>query len=102
MSYTALLEMKFPDDKVEQVKEALVRLLPESRQFEGCDAMTAHQSTDDPTVMVLVQRWASKEAHAKYMAFRGGLAKAGPNDTATVMGNLAEPPSLRRFDDVAT
>ena len=101
MSYTALLEMKFKEDRLEAVKDAMSRILPESRQFDGCEGMTAHQSADDPTVVVVLERWASDEQQAAYSAYRQKQMADGPCDTATVISSLAAPPSMRRLEDFA-
>jgi len=53
------------------------------------------QQQDNPTVMVLIESWDSREHYEKYFAWRqesGALAALGEM--------LAGPPNLRYFDEV--
>ena len=57
----------------EQTAEALALLaaaLPDTRRFEGCQMIETLVDLDRPGQVVLLQRWASRAAHAAYLAWR--------------------------------
>ena len=75
----------------EQVKKELMALLGPSRSEEGCVQYNLHQSSDDPTVFMFYENWASKEAldtHIQTMHLQALLNKAdeildGPLDVTS-------------------
>ena len=95
MACTVLLEVKAQEDKVEALKATFKAILGDTRAYEGCQSVVVKQQQDDPTVMVLIESWDSREHYEKYFAWRqesGALAALGEM--------LAGPPNLRYFDDV--
>ena len=95
MACTVLLEVKAQDDRVDTLKETFKAILGDTRAYEGCQGVDVRQNQDDPTVMVLVETWDSREHYEKYFAWRqesGALAALGDM--------LAGPPNLRYFDAV--
>ena len=95
MACTVLLEVKAQEDKVDALKETFKGILGDTRAYEGCQGVVVRQQQDDPTVMVLIENWASREHYEKYFAWRqesGALAALGEM--------LAGPPNLRYFDEV--
>lgn len=63
---TAILAVQ--PDKVEEVKRYLTEtVLPPTHEEEGCIAYTLHQDVEDPTRLVFVEKWASKEALDAHM-----------------------------------
>jgi quinol monooxygenase YgiN len=95
MSVLFILELTIEPDQVERYLGQFPSVLPDTRAFDGCEEITVHQNQDDPTDVVLLERWASKEAHQKYMAWReerGDMERLGQG--------LAGPPKTRYFDDV--
>ena len=97
MSVLVLLEAPVKTEEVAHMKSYLAELLPESRAYDGCQGMDVYFNTDDRTKMVLLEHWASREHHAKYLGWRtetGVMNKLG--------GMLAGPPSIRYFEKTAT
>ena len=95
MSAFYILELKIEPDKVEEYLAQFPSVLPDTRAFDGCEWISVHQNEDDPTDVVLLERWASKEHHEKYMAWRrdrGDLERLGQG--------LAGPPKTRYFKDL--
>ena len=78
MSITFILEWHVRPDAIDEVKQRLAARLPETRTFEGCEGVDLLQDADDATRLVFVERWASREAQARYREFRvaqGGMAQ---------------------------
>lgn len=78
--------------KADELAEAITDLLPQVRAEPGCIAYFAHQSRDDPGVIVMIEAWADQaalDAHAAAPAFIGLAARF---DCL-----LAKPPTLERL-----
>lgn len=93
MPIKVLLELQIQPDQVEALKELLGGALPDSRAFDGCIKLEVAQNQNDPTNVVVVQEWQSKEHQQRYSRWRyetGFLDKMG--------ALLAARPSLRYFD----
>ena len=88
---SVIATIKVKEDKIEQAKEFLSKLASDTlASEEGTLAYVAHQRTDDPTVFVFYEKYASEEAfkiHGKNLASRGagfGEILAGPPDIVMV------------------
>ncbi len=96
MACTVLLELKVKPECVDETLQGLAALLPETRSYPGCIEVYAHQNQDDPTHIVAIEQWESREAYEKYFAWR--------TETG-VIGQLANwvsaEPSIRYFDKKA-
>ncbi len=95
MSVFYILELTIQPDKVEDYLAQFPSILPDTRAFAGCEEITVHQNEDDPTDVVLLERWATKDDHQKYMAWRqerGDMERLGQG--------LAGPPKTRYFKDL--
>ncbi len=95
MSVLYILELTIQSDKVGEYLAQFPSILPDTRAFQGCEEITVHQNQDDPTDVVLLERWATKEDHQKYMAWRqerGDVERLGQG--------LAGPPKTRYFEDL--
>jgi quinol monooxygenase YgiN len=95
MSVLFILELQIQPDHVERYLGQFPGVLPDTRAFDGCEGITVHQNQDDPGNVVLLERWASKEHHAKYMAWRQERG-----DLEELMKGLAGEPKMRFFDNV--
>lgn len=76
MSIMIILDAKLKADKVEDTKSLFAEMLPDTRGFDGCEGITMILNEEDPTNMVLVEKWASKSHYEKYHHWReetGGL-----------------------------
>jgi len=59
---TAIAHIKAKDNKIEELKEVLLNLIPTTRAEEGCINYDLHQSTEDPALFIFHENWASKNA----------------------------------------
>lgn len=93
MSVMVLLEAPVKADEISNMKSLLAGLLPETRAYDGCQGMDVYFNEDKAGEMVVVERWASRPHHEKYLRWRtetGVMGKLG--------AMLAGPPSIRYFD----
>ncbi len=96
MSCTVLLELKVKPECVEDTLTGLGGMLPETRDYDGCIEVYAHQDQDDPTTIVAIEQWESRQHYEKYLAWR---SETGALDTLGTL--LSEPLSIRYFDKKA-
>lgn len=93
MSVLVLLEAPVQPQEVANMKTLMAQLLPETREYDGCGGIDVYFNTDDPNGMVMIERWASRAQHEKYLAWRtetGVMQKIG--------AMLAGPPNIRYFE----
>jgi quinol monooxygenase YgiN len=95
MSVLFILELTIEPEKVDEYLAQFPDLLPDTRAFDGCEEITVHQNEDDPTDVVLLERWASKEQHEKYTAWRQERG-----DLERLSRGLAGPPKTRYYASV--
>jgi quinol monooxygenase YgiN len=93
MALTAVLQMKFKADAVDEAKAVMAKALVETRAFEGCQSVEALVDTSDPTSWTFLERWESAEADAKYREFR-----AGPGAITELGSLLAGAPTLTFYE----
>ena len=96
MSVLVTLEANLKgDDEFAKFEQMGRDLLPDTRAYEGCEGITIHRNMDDPTNVVLVEHWTSREHYEKYLAWR---------DETGVLAQLGElltgPPNIRFYDIV--
>ncbi len=92
MTLTALLDLTLTPESLVDAPEVLRETLRDTRAFAGCLGVEVLRGTQDPTRILLVERWESVEADAAYRAWRATLEGASRLRTL-----LAGPPSLTTF-----
>jgi quinol monooxygenase YgiN len=92
MSVLYILELEIEPDKVDGYLAMFPAVVPDTRAFAGCEGITIHRSEDDPNRIVLLEYWASKEAHETYLSWRRERG-----DMERFSQGLAGPPSGRYF-----
>jgi quinol monooxygenase YgiN len=60
----------------ESVVEIIHRMLTETRGFDGCLGVETLVDTKDPSKIMIIERWESKEANNAYLAWRQGEGAA--------------------------
>jgi quinol monooxygenase YgiN len=95
MSVLFILELQIEPSEVERYLGQFPDLLPDTRAFTGCEGITVHQNEDDPANVVLLEHWASREHHEKYMAWRRERG-----DMERLMRGLAAEPKGRYYSTV--
>jgi heme oxygenase (mycobilin-producing) len=96
VSVLILVDIPAKPERVDDLKALFAVTMRDTRAFEGCEGVTLQASQDEPSGLLLVERWASRSHYENYAAWR--QTDAG----ATGIGDLlAGPPTARFFDDVA-
>ena len=70
MSIKIIVSAKIKEEKLDEVIPFFKSILPDTRGFEGMEGISVCFNEEDPTNMVLVEKWASKEAYEKYHHWR--------------------------------
>ena len=96
MSVTVLLEITVPPEKSAAVEAMLAEMLVDTRKFDGCISVDAIRNQDDPGNVFLIERWESRDHHARYNAWR---AETGASSSAAA--ELAATYNIRWFDTLA-
>ena len=92
MAITVFFDFRLLPEAVSEAPAMLREILADTRAFEGCEGVDVLIDRDDPTHLVLVERWESVEADAAYRQWRA-------TDGATQLGTLfAGAPSSTSFD----
>ena len=95
MSILVLLEMNLKPERLKDFKAFMENELHHTRGSDGCNELTVHKNQDDPTNLVLVEDWDSRQQYEKYLAWRterGDMEKLGPF--------FAGEPTFRYYDKV--
>lgn len=92
MALTALLELEFKADALDDAKTVMDRVLGETRAFDGCEGIEILVDQANEAHWVVVEKWRSAEHDAAYRKFRAGegaITDLGPL--------LAGAPKLTQF-----
>lgn len=93
MSCQVILELKAKPDCVEKVRAFLRKVLPDTRAYAGCITLHVVQNQDDPTTILIVEQWTTRQHYEKYLAWR---TESGVLNEFVDM--MAGPPNIRFFD----
>jgi quinol monooxygenase YgiN len=81
MSVLVIFEAKVSPGGLDEVERVFAEVLPETRTKDGGESVALYTGQDEPAGIMLVERWASREHHEAYAAWRRsegdphGLAK---------------------------
>jgi quinol monooxygenase YgiN len=70
MTCQAVLEITVKDDKYDQLREWLVKILPDTRGFKGNVSVEFARNQDEPKDVVILEKWDTREAYEAYLAWR--------------------------------
>ncbi len=86
---TAILELRFKPDSVDEALGLFHPALEDTRAFEGCLGVTVVQDNDDPAHLLFIEQWRSLDHDRAYRRWR-----AGDGAIVGLAELLAAPPSL--------
>ena len=92
MALTALLDLTLSQESLTDAPRVLHETLKATRAFPGCLGVEVLRATDDPTRILIVERWESVEADAAYRSWR-----ASPEGASEIPGLLAGAPIFATF-----
>jgi quinol monooxygenase YgiN len=93
MSVQTLVEVNVKPESVNEFKSFLKDAFPDTRAFKGCLGIELQINQDEPTNMIAVEEWETREDHQKYAAWR---TETGFLERISSM--LSGPLSIRYFD----
>jgi len=95
MTVTVLLEITVPPEKSGAVEAMLAEMLVDTRKFDGCLGVDAIRNQDDPGNFFLIERWQSRDHHARYNVWR---AETGASSSAAA--ELSATYAVRWYDEL--
>lgn len=81
MPVTVTVLFPTKSEESDRFHDTLVSVLPDTRAFDGCIEVTTHRGLDDPSQVLLLEEWDSREKYLAYLQWRveTGLIEAiGP------------------------
>ena len=95
MGINIITEHRTQDGRSDKLIALLRVLLPESLKHGGAEEISIRQNQDDPTDIISVQRWVSRQAYVDYFAWRTDKGVA-----AQIEEMLERPVTIRFFDEI--
>jgi quinol monooxygenase YgiN len=92
---TVVATMKAKPGQEENLREALLNLIPTTRAEEGCLNYDLHRSVDDPAAFLFHENWTSKAALDAHLAKPHLQEFLGRADEL-----LAEPPQITLWEKI--
>jgi quinol monooxygenase YgiN len=93
MTIAVTADLKAQTGKGGELVKFIKGLLGDTRAKSGCESIDLMVNQDDSDHVCLDERWASKEDHQAYMAWR-----QEQGDIDTLVSFLSSPPSITYFD----
>ena len=97
MALLAILETRARPEALDELAGVMQELVQDTRRFDGCLELTIYRGEDDPTFIVFVERWVSKDHHERYVSWR---RERGDADAFTRL--CIGPPTVRYFVELET
>jgi len=93
LAITAHLDLTLKTEVLDTAPDVLRETLADTRAFDGCLGVDVLVERENPTHVLVVERWASMEQDAAYRAWRA------TEEGASGLGALlAAPPTLTHFE----
>jgi quinol monooxygenase YgiN len=70
MKIMVKFEMVAKPESVEKVKQFFERILPDTRNYDGCESVILSRLAEHPDKFVLVEYWESNELFQNYIKWR--------------------------------
>jgi len=95
MSILVIADLNLKPERLEDFTVFMENYLPHTRGYDGCNELTIHKNQDDPTNLVIVEDWDSRQIYEKYLVWRterGDMEKLEPF--------FVGEPTIRYYDKV--
>ena len=73
MAVTVTFGLQIKLDRLDEFKNVLRDILPDTRAFSGCQDIRVIENQDSPGSITLLEGWDSKEDHIKYITWRAEI-----------------------------
>lgn len=84
-------EMQAKPERVEELRNFLISIMPMIKSSQGCESVQLYQSQDDPTKFTMIEVWDSVESH------RASVKNIPPEMLTEIRPLLAAAPSGSYF-----
>lgn len=84
-------EMQAKPERVEELSNFLISIMPMIKSSQGCESVQLYQSQDDPTKFTMIEVWDSVESH------RASVKNIPPEMLTEIRPLLAAAPSGSYF-----
>lgn len=88
-----VMEVQVAPDKLNEMRAFVKAMLPGTRAFDGCQAVTAYQDSVDQTRFVFIEVWDARSNHEAYLSWR---AREGA-DAGDIEAVLTDTPFTIRY-----
>ena len=95
MSVTIVLALSVKPELVEEIRASFAENLPDTLAYDGCKTLTVYSNQDDPTEIIVVEDWESKQHYEKYLSWR---TETGMMEQLGTF--LSAPPQIKYLDSV--
>ena len=72
MAVTNIDRLSIKPERLDEWMTYFESLLPDLRAYDGCQGLEVYQNQDEPSNLIVVHRWDSKEHYRKYVDWREG------------------------------
>lgn len=93
MGVKVFVELQVKEEKLEQIRPLFAALLQGTRSREGNEGVLVYTDQDNPTTIVLIEQWVSRDHYDEYNKWRGEQG-----DLTKLAKLLVRPPRRRYFD----
>jgi quinol monooxygenase YgiN len=70
MTCQAILEITVKDGCYDELRKWLIKILPETRGFDGNVNVEFVRNQDDPSKLLMMEKWETREHYERYLAWR--------------------------------
>lgn len=70
MSIRVVLELHVKPELADKVKDGFKEQLVDTRAFEGCEEISVIQNQDDPSEILVLEQWDSRQSYEAYLKWR--------------------------------
>jgi quinol monooxygenase YgiN len=95
MAVTIIVRLSLKREHVDEFEEDFNKNLPDTIAYEGCHSLTVYRNQDDPTEIVVVERWESKQHYETYLSWRYEMGKMD-----VLLSFFSAPPEINYFDSI--
>ncbi len=78
MACQVVVDFRVKEGSVDEMRDWLREILPVTRGYDGCLTLHVTQNQDDPCNLVVVEQWASRQHHEKFIEWRSARGDLEP------------------------
>lgn len=93
MTIQVIMELTVKEDRYDDFRDFMVKILPNTRPYEGCVSIEFVRNQDDPAHLLVMEKWNSRQDYENYLAWR--MESGIMNE---IVDMIVGEPKLRFFD----